>query len=105
MEAQITPSYAMREEVGYMEGVISDISESIVTENHVLKHMGTMDYVEGLMESANCVEVTIQLRVGQETGEYIWSNPKGEGLSIKSGDPCHVRIQKQEYHPYELLKE
>ena len=83
MEAQITPSYVMREEYGYV---------------------GTMDYVEELLPSKNCVEVTIQLSVRENgQGGYVWSNPKGEALSIKSGDRCKVRIIKQEYHPYELI--
>lgn len=104
MEAQITPSYVMREEYGYVEGVISHIDENIVTENHITKHMGTMDYVEELLPSKNCVEVTIQLSVRENgQGGYVWSNPKGEALSIKSGDRCKVRIIKQEYHPYELI--
>lgn len=104
MEAQITPSYVMREEYGYVEGIISHIDENIVTENHIIKHMGTMDYVEEILPGKNCVEVTIQLSV-KETGEggYVWSNPKGEQLSIKSGDRCSVRIIKQEYHPYQLI--
>ena len=63
MEAQITPSYVAREEYGYMEGVISSISEYIVSDNHILKHMGTLDYVEELRESDSCVEITIQLNV------------------------------------------
>ncbi len=104
MAAQITPSYVTREEYGYMEGIVSDISENIVTENHIIKHMGTMDYVEELMPSDNCVEVTIQLSVDNTAdGLYVWSNPKGSSLDIKSGDQCDVRILKKEYHPYELL--
>ena len=104
MEAQITPSYVTREEYGYVEGVISDIDENIVTNNHIIKRMGTTDYVDELIESKNCVEVTIQLNINETgNGGYVWSNPKGESLSIKSGDSCTVRIIKQEYHPYELL--
>ena len=75
-----------------------------MTGDYLLKHMGTMDYVESLLPSKNCVEVTIQLSVDTEgTGAYVWSNPKGEGLTIKSGDQCSVHVLKQEYHPYELL--
>jgi multidrug efflux pump subunit AcrA (membrane-fusion protein) len=104
MEAQITPAYVSREEYGYMEGIVSQISDNIVTDNSILKHMGTLDYVENLLPSHNCVAVTIQLRVDTEgDGQYVWSNSKGEGLEIKSGDQCDIRILKQEYHPYELL--
>jgi multidrug resistance efflux pump len=104
MAAQITPSYVTREEYGYMEGVISNISDNIVTENHILKHMGTMDFVEPLLTASNCVEVTIQLSINADgDGTYVWSNSKGEGLDIKSGDQCAVHILKEEYHPYELL--
>jgi multidrug efflux pump subunit AcrA (membrane-fusion protein) len=104
MEAQITPTFVSREEYGYMEGIVSHISDNIVTDNSILKHMGTLDYVEELLPSHNCVEVTIQLRVDTEgDGKYVWSNSKGEGLEIKSGDQCNIRVLKQEYHPYELL--
>ena len=77
MEAQITPSYVMREEYGYVEGVISHIDENIMTENHITKHMGTMDYVEELLPSKNCVEVTIQL-----SGRHLVLNP---AIGARSG--------------------
>ncbi len=104
MEAQITPSFVSREEYGYMEGVISAISPYLISDNYILKHMGTLNYVDGLRESGNCVEIVVQLDVSaDEAGGYVWSNPKGSSLKVKSGDRCSVRIIKKEYHPYELL--
>lgn len=104
MEAQITPSYVSREEYGYMSGVISSISSYLISDNYILKHMGTLNYVDGLRESGNCVEIVLQLDVAaDEAGGYVWSNPKGEDIKVKSGDRCSVRIIKKEYHPYELL--
>lgn len=104
MQAQITPSFVSREEYGYMEGVVSSISPYLISDNYILKHMGTLNYVDGLRESGNCVEIVIQLDVAaDENGGYVWSNPKGNDLKVKSGDRCSVRIIRREFHPYELL--
>lgn len=104
MAVQITPSYVTREEYGYMEGVIADISNHLVTENAIIRHMGTMDYVEDILPEGSCVEVTIQLGISETSGNsYLWSNPKGETLKISSGDKCRVHIVKSVYRPYELL--
>lgn len=104
MEAQITPAYVTREEYGYMEGMISEISENLVTENSVIRHMGTSDYVDELIASHTCVQITIQLGISAD-GTYQWSNQKGQNLTVESGDRCQVRILTREYHPYELLIE
>ncbi|MBR4760603.1 MAG: HlyD family efflux transporter periplasmic adaptor subunit [Lachnospiraceae bacterium] len=104
MPAQITPSYVSREEYGYIEGMISEISSTLVTENSIIRHMGSMDYVKELLPETSCVQITIQLGVASDgSGEYNWSNEKGRDLTVKSGDQCNVRILKKEYHPYELL--
>ncbi len=104
MQAQITPSYVSREEYGYIQGMISDISDTLVTENSIIRHMGTMDYVKEFLPETSSVKITIQLGVSSDgSGQYDWSNEKGKDLEVKSGDQCRVRILKREYHPYELL--
>lgn len=104
MEAQVTPAYAAREEYGYMTGVVAGISENLATENGIIRHMGTLEYVEELLPETGCVEVKIHLGIAEGAeNSYIWSNPRGEGLSVKSGDKCRVHIVKSEYRPYELL--
>lgn len=104
MEAQVTPAYAAREEYGYMTGVVAGISENLVTENGIIRHMGTLEYVEDILPETGCVEVKIHLGISEgDENSYIWSNPRGEGLSVKSGDKCRVHIVKSEYRPYELL--
>lgn len=104
MKAQITPSYVTREEYGYMEGIIMGVSRTLVTENNIIKRMGTTDYVDDILADTDCVEVTIQLGIDEESqNSYKWSNSKGEELSINSGDRCQVYILKSEYRPYELL--
>ena len=104
MEAQVTPAYAAREEYGYMTGVVAGISENLATENGIIRHMGTLEYVEDLLPKTGCVEVKIHLGISEGAeNSYIWSNRRGEGLSVKSGDKCRVHIVKSEYRPYELL--
>lgn len=104
MKAQITPTYVTREEYGYMEGVVAEISENLVTENSILRKMGTMDYVEDILPNTNCVVVSIQLSVDSTSqNSYVWSNEKGGTLDIRSGDKCQVHILKKEYRPYKLL--
>jgi multidrug resistance efflux pump len=106
MMAEISPEFAPREEYGYMKGTVSSISDVPVTEESIIKHMGTMDYVSEILPDTGCVEVKIRLDIDKNTGaSFQWSNKKGEELSIEIGTICDIYIVTKEQKPINLIFE
>lgn len=106
LEAEISPEYAPREKYGYMKGIVTSISTVPVTEDSIIKHMGTLSYVSNIMPEANSVEVRIKLNLSEDSSDsYQWSNPKGEKLSIEIGTVCDIFIVTKEQKPINLLFE
>lgn len=102
--AQISPSYAPREEYGYMTGTITEISDTPVTEESILAKMGTLSYVEKILPDVACVEVHIKLDLDSNSpNQYQWSNEKGKYLSVELGTQCSIIAVTSEYRPIELL--
>lgn len=104
MSAQISPSYAPREEYGYMTGVVTAVSDTPVSKESILAKMGTLSYVESILPEDTCVEVRIRLDFNDNTSNgYNWSNKKGEDLYVGLGTQCSIIIIADEYLPVEML--
>lgn len=104
MVAQISPSFAPREEYGYMTGSIVEISDTPVTEESIISKMGTLSYTNGIIPETTSVEVHIKLNLDENSSNgYKWSNSKGEMLSVNLGIQCNIIVIASEYHPIELL--
>lgn len=104
MTAQVSPYYAPREEYGYMEGTVTSISSTPVSEESIIARMGTMSYIEDILPEESCVEVRIRLDLDKNSGNsYKWSNSKGEALSVELGTQCSIIVVTNEYLPIEML--
>ncbi len=104
MTAQVSPSYAAREEYGYMTGIITSISETPVSEESIISKMGTLSYVENILPEGSFVEIRIRLDLDENSGNsYKWSNSKGENLPVELGTQCSIIVVTSEYLPVELL--
>ncbi len=104
LTAQVSPSYAPREEYGYMTGTITEISTIPVSEEGILTKMGTLSYVQGILPDTACMEVHIKLDLDDTSAnQYLWSNAKGKELSVEIGTQCSIVIITKEYRPVELL--
>lgn len=104
MKTQISPVYASREEYGYMTGVITSISDFPVTRETAQEKMGTVSYIDDIFPGSSAVEVHIRLELDSESGNgYLWSNPKGEELTVEFGAQCSIEVITDEYRPIELI--
>lgn len=104
MTAQVSPSYAAREEYGYMTGVVTAVSDTPVSEESIIAKMGTFSYVENIIPDDTCVEVRIRLDFDEgSANQYKWSNSKGENLFVGLGTQCSVIVVTDEYLPIEML--
>ena len=104
MEAQVSPSCAPREEYGYINGVVTSISSVPATEESMVRHLGTLDYVDDLLPDAAVVEVRIKLSLDTESQNgYQWSNSKGNSLAVGLGSQCSAQIVTKKYPLITLL--
>lgn len=104
MEVQASPSFAPREEYGYMYGHITSIGTYPVTEANVLSALGSLQYAEGLLPQGSCVEVRITLTPDPDSTDKIkWSNKKGEGIKLSIGTNCDLLIITKKQKPYQLV--
>ena len=107
MEVQACPSYANREEVGYMNGYITEVGEYPVTEGDILAAVGDMRYVQEVIEDGNNVEVRVSIAVDASKGDAKnaaqWSNAKGNDLELSTGTACDLLVLIKEQKAYELL--
>lgn len=104
MEVQASPSFAPREEYGYMYGHITSIGTYPVTEANVLSALGSLQYAEGLLPQGSCVEVRITLTPNPDSTDKIkWSNKKGEGINLSLGTNCDLLIITKKQKPYQLV--
>jgi hypothetical protein len=101
MEVQVSPDYAPREEYGYIQGTVESIGERPVSEEDIIKTYGSFGYVQGLLSQGNMVEVKISL--GRMNDRLVWSNKKGESISVTSGVNCNLLIVIENRKPYELI--
>lgn len=104
MEVQASPSFAPREEYGYMYGHITSIGSYPVTAANVLTTLGNAQYAEGLLQQGSSVEVRITLTPDPDSADKIkWSNQKGEGINLSIGTNCDLLIITKRLKPYQLV--
>jgi len=104
MEAQISPTYAPREEFGYMKGHITKVGRVPVTEEMLKKTFGDWEHQKHLIDEEGCVEVRISIGIDPDSGNnFQWSNKKGHDLSIDISTICNVVIVSENKRPIDLL--
>lgn len=104
MEAQISPTYAPREEFGYMMGHITKVGRVPVTEEMLKKTFGDWEHQKNLLDEEGCVEVRISIGVDpNSSNNFQWSNNKGHDLSIDISTICDVLIVSEDKRPIDLL--
>ena len=89
MKVQISPDYASREEYGYINGVVTNVSKDIVTSDSLMSEFGDAQVVINNVKNAmttygNVVEVEVAL------GD--WSNEKGKNVDVTDGSDCSASV-------------
>ncbi len=103
MEAQISPSFAPREEYGFIKGFITKLGTTPVTHQYIEKTFGSLQY-EGLLPEENCIEVRIALNIDSSSKNgFEWSNDKGKELMVDTYTYCSVFIVIGGKRPINLL--
>lgn len=104
-EVQISPTNAPREEYGYMLGKITSVGTTIVTEESIIRTMGSTKYVSSLDIEPNSIEVRIRPNVDSSTKSgFEWSNSKGgQNVTTEIGMTCNIKVMTKAVHPINLV--
>ena len=102
MEAQISPTFAPREEYGYMQGYISSIGKYPITSENI--DSGLISFVKDILPETGFIEVKITLLPDVNSDNLIkWSNEKGQTLDVDMGTACKILIVTEKSRPVERL--
>lgn len=101
MEAQISPSYAGREEYGYIKGNIISIGKEIVTDEYLTSRFENPEIVLPMVTAVQKATKSNVVEVRISVGE--WSNEKGKDVVLVNGADCKVAIIVGETKAYKLI--
>jgi hypothetical protein len=102
MEAQISPTFAPREEYGYINGYISAIGSYPVTRDYINPSM--LAYVEDILPESGFIEVTITLLPDAGAANLLkWSSERGRSLRVDVGTACRVMIVTNKSRPIDRV--
>lgn len=104
MEANIYPSFASKEEYGYMIGRVVSISEYPVTGQNIYSLVGSEDIAKKFTASGAVLEVSIDLVPSADTvSGFKWSTSLGPPLKIENGTLCAGAIITGKMRPIEMI--
>jgi hypothetical protein len=101
-DVQIFPWTVRREEAVYVKGRVTSVGEFPATRQGMFRTLGSEELVQALLaEGGTMSPIEIHVDLGQERGEYTWSNESNAG--IQTGTPCYAYIIIDEKSPVELV--
>ena len=98
MNVQISPTYAPREEYGYLSGKITFIGNNIVTTDYLnskFENPQILIPILSSMKTENLVEVEMDVDG--------WSSSKAANIDVTEGSVCEISAVIGETKPYELI--
>lgn len=104
MDVRIYPSVAGSENYGYVQGLVSDISNYPITATNISETLGRFYTDQLVPEGGNIVELRITLLGGADGSTGVWSRAEGGSLTIDTGTMCKMEVVVDEMTPWEYLR-
>lgn len=103
MQARIAPATVKTEEHGYMEGIVTKVSEYPSTKQGMASVLGNADLVENFSKDELPISVFIKLQKAKTKSGFRWTSSAGPDLEIHAGTLCEANIVIQMQSPIHLL--
>lgn len=103
MTARIAPSTVKIEEWGYIEGVVSKVSEYPSTRYGMARVLGNQDLVQTFSKSESPIAITVKLKRAKTPSKYLWTSAIGPDIEINAGTICNANIIIARQRPISLL--
>lgn len=105
-KVHLTPAGENNQSAGYMTGTVLHVEQYNTSQESVKLVLSDQIYSDNASNgSIKTVVILLDTRQDTTTGNnpYVWSNPKGEKLTIDNNDTFTVRIIVDEVRPIEKL--
>lgn len=104
MDVKIEPSSILKENYGYLQGRVIDVSDFPSTIQGMMDTIGNEDLVRTLAGTGAPIQVTISLIPDQNTvSGYKWTSSEGPPISIQSGTLSNGMITIEDSPPIAKL--
>ncbi len=104
MEAYVYPSTVKQEEYGHIEGVVTELSSHVASEDGMLKQLGSESLVADFSKNGPVVEVRCSLAEDENTvSGYRWSSNRGVAIELESGTMISAKIITESKSPIDLF--
>ena len=101
MVVRVSPSYAPREQYGFIHGTIKRVGHSPMGAEQLLSELGgNIEFV--LLPSGNFIEVVVELET-RDDGTLRWSTARGASVDVTVGSACWLTVITAERKPIELM--
>ena len=104
MEVRVYPSVSGSENYGYVQGLVSDISNYPITETNISETLGRFYTSQIVPQNENIVEIRVTLLGGSDGTTGVWSRAEGGSLTIDTGTLCEMTVIIDEMTPWEYLR-
>ena len=104
MEVRVYPSVSGSENYGYVQGLVSDISNYPITETNISETLGRFYSSQIVPQNENIVEIRVTLLGGSDGSTGVWSRAEGGSLTIDTGTLCEMSVIINEMTPWEYLR-
>lgn len=104
MKIGLAPTTVKQEEYGFIQGLITDVSEFPVSDNYLVSSLQNMSLANTFHQIQNPIEVKVSIIPDPTTySGYKWSSSKGPAQKIGSGYICTARVTTDSRRPISLI--
>ena len=104
MEVRVYPDVSGSENYGYVQGLVSDLSNYPITEANISETLGRFYSSQLVPQNENIVELRVTLLGGSDGTTGVWSRAEGGRVTIDTGTICEMEVVVDEMTPWEYLR-
>ena len=104
MKINIVPTTVKQEQYGFIQGIVTDVSEFPVSDNYLVSSLQNTSLANTFHQLGNPIEVKVSIIPDPSTySGYKWSSSKGPAIKIGSGNICTARVTTEKKRPISIL--
>ena len=104
MKVIVYPTTVNRQEYGHMEGVVTAVSDTVVSAEDMYNQLGDQALVQAYQASGPVIRAAVKLEKDPSTASgFKWSSKKGASLEIEEGTVITADIVTEEKAPITML--
>ncbi len=104
MNIAVSPSTVKVEEYGYIQGIVTNVSEFPVSQQYLISTLQNQALAEVFVKDGAPIEVKVSLIPDPSTKSgFRWSSSKGPDIALGTGILCNGSVIVRNQRPFELV--